>query len=173
MNTLYKFSQSPFYWLAMILASIVGEAVALYYQYVLEDYPCVICIHIRIWVAAFTLLGIAGLFLRKSKSGLLIANLLALVFSIGLLERSYVLYGTEEGWVQGMCAFALNFPEWFALDKWFPLMFEVQGACGFTPELLFGITMAQGLLVTGAFACTLSLAVLIPHVKVLASSTSA
>jgi disulfide bond formation protein DsbB len=38
-------------------------------------------------------------------------------------------------------------PDWFALDVWFPKLFKVWEPCGYTPELLFGITMAEGLLV--------------------------
>ncbi|MDH3971388.1 MAG: disulfide bond formation protein B, partial [Gammaproteobacteria bacterium] len=38
-------------------------------------------------------------------------------------------------------------PSWFALDQWFPAMFKVWEACGYTPELLFGVTMAEALLV--------------------------
>ena len=36
-------------------------------------------------------------------------------------------------------------PAWFALDKWFPLVFEVQASCGYTPELWSGFTMAEAL----------------------------
>jgi disulfide bond formation protein DsbB len=38
-------------------------------------------------------------------------------------------------------------PAWFALDKWLPSVFEVQTACGYTPIVLFEISMAEALLV--------------------------
>ena len=41
----------------------------------------------------------------------------------------------------------LGLPSWFALDEWFPVLFGVWEACGDTPELLFGITMAEALIV--------------------------
>jgi disulfide bond formation protein DsbB len=37
-----------------------------------------------------------------------------------------------------------------ALQEWFPALFKVWEACGYTPELLFGITMAEALLVMSA-----------------------
>ncbi len=40
-----------------------------------------------------------------------------------------------------------SLPNWFALDKWWPTVFEVMEPCGYTPELLFGITMAEALVV--------------------------
>ena len=126
-----------------------------------------VCIHIRIWVAAFLLWSLAGLWMRQSVKGLILANLVAFVISIGLLERTYVLYGTEQGWVDGMCTFALGFPSWFALDVWLPWIFEVQGACGFTPELIWGITMAQGLIVSAILAWFITLVMLVVSIKAL------
>ena len=163
----YQFIQSPKYWVLMFISTLTAEAVALYYQYVLDDYPCVICIHIRIWVAALLLWSLLGFYLRRSDKGLLTACAGAFFIVIGLLERSYVLYGTEQGWVDGMCSYALNFPSWFAVDVWFPWIFEVQGACGYTPELIWGITMAQVLLVISVLGLIITLAALLISVKAL------
>ena len=44
----------------------------------------------------------------------------------------------------------LGMPAWFALDKWFPAIFEVQTSCGYTPIIFFNITMAEILLVVSA-----------------------
>lgn len=161
MQIVKSFLNSPFYWLLMAVAALMAEIIALYYQYVLDDYPCVVCIHIRLWVAAFLLLGVAGLWLRKTKAGLLIAQVLSVVFSLGFLERSYVLYGTENGFISGSCSISLGFPEWFAVDQWMPWLFKVEGACGFTPDVLFGITMAESLLAASIFAVAITVLSLI------------
>ena len=55
--------------------------------------------------------------------------------------------GTERGTVFGECSMELGLPAWFALDKWFPLVFEVQASCGYTPELWSGFTMAEALVI--------------------------
>ncbi|HEY9052592.1 MAG TPA: disulfide bond formation protein B, partial [Gammaproteobacteria bacterium] len=46
---------------------------------------------------------------------------------------------------------------WFAIDKWFPQVFGVWTSCGYTPELLFGITMAEGLLIISMVLALISL----------------
>lgn len=46
----------------------------------------------------------------------------------------------------GSCSFDLGLPSWLALDKWMPLIFKVQTTCGYTPELAFGVSMAEVLL---------------------------
>ncbi|MCK5880880.1 MAG: disulfide bond formation protein B [Sinobacterium sp.] len=165
MQILQQFVKGPFYWVAMALLAVIAQGVALYYQYVLDDYPCLLCIHVRIWVTAFFLLGVIGFWLRRSKAGLLIAHVLSLIFSVGLLERSYVLYGTENGFIDGTCTISLGFPSWFALDAWVPWLFEVQGACGFTPNLWLGFTMAEGLLAASAVAVMITATVLIMNMK--------
>lgn len=76
----------------------------------------------------------------------------------GLLERSYVLLGTERGFVVGDCDFNLGLPSWFTSDKWFPSLFQVETSCGNTPELLFGVTMAEGLIVMSAIMVLFSVA---------------
>ena len=47
-------------------------------------------------------------------------------------------------------------PSWFAIDVWFPQLFKVQTSCGYTPELLFGITMAEALIVSSALLLVLA-----------------
>jgi disulfide bond formation protein DsbB len=75
----------------------------------------------------------------------------------GLLERSYQLLGTERGWIFGSCDFDLGLPSWLALQEWLPSFFKVWESCGYTPELLFGITMAEALLVMSTLLMLASL----------------
>ena len=64
-----------------------------------------------------------------------------------LVERSWQVLAVERAWVFGDCDMDLDMPAWFALDKWLPSVFEVQTSCGYTPFVLFEITMAEALLV--------------------------
>ena len=73
-------------------------------------------------------------------------NLLALACALGLGERAWFLYQLENGIGNGSCEFQLGMPDWFAIDQWFPSLFEVRNLCSFTPEMLFGLSMAEGLL---------------------------
>jgi len=142
--------QSRIYWIALVLFGIALESAALFYQYVLDEWPCVLCIQVRIWVMAFILLGLLALFFNRSSGARRLFHGLSVVIMIGLLERSWRLLAVERGWIFGDCAMDLGMPAWFALDKWFPWLFEVQTSCGYTPLIVFNITMAEVLLVVSA-----------------------
>ena len=64
-----------------------------------------------------------------------------------MVERSYQLLGTERGFVFGDCGFELGLPSWLAIDVWIPSIYRIETSCGYTPELIFGITMAEFLMV--------------------------
>jgi disulfide bond formation protein DsbB len=144
------FSKSAWYWLLLVLTGLSFEGVALYYQYVLELMPCVMCIQVRIWMMALILVALAAIWVRRNAFMNLLAHMLTVVIAIGLLERSYQLLGTERGFTFSNCGLDLGMPAWFALDAWFPALFQVQTSCGYTPELLFGVTMAEALIVFSA-----------------------
>ena len=154
-NKLAMTGQSNWYWAGLLLLGIMQEVIALYYQYVLHKLPCVLCIHVRIWVMAMILVAILGLSIRK-KTLRNVAQVFIALISLGLLDRSWQLLGVERGFILGSCSMDPGLPSWFALDKWFPFMFEVQDMCGYTPVLLFGITMAEALLVLSAVLLLLS-----------------
>lgn len=154
-NTLATIGQSNLYWAGLMLLGILQEAIALYYQYVLHKLPCVLCIHVRIWVMGMILVAILALFIRK-RALRNIPQVLNALIMLGLLERSWQLLGVERGFILGSCSMESGLPAWFALDKWFPFMFQVQDMCGYTPRLLFGITMAEALLALSATLLLLS-----------------
>ena len=157
LDSLAKIGKGSLYWLALALIGLSLEAVALFYQHVLEEMPCVMCIQVRLWVMALIMVALLVLVLRRLRFMPVAGHLLTVVIAAGLLERSYQLLGTERGFVFGECGFDMGLPEWFTPDVWFPAMFEVQTTCGYTPELLFGITMAEALIVTSAVFVLLSL----------------
>ena len=144
---------SPLYWLALALTGLSMEAVALFYQYVLDEMPCVLCIQVRLWVLV--------LLLRRLKYMPVLGHMLTVVIAAGLLERSWQLLGTERGFVDGECGFSLGLPAWFTPDTWFPALFRVETSCGYTPELLFGVTMAEALIVMSAIFVLLSVSMTI------------
>ena len=134
------------YWLGLFVLGLAMEGVALYYQHVLGDEPCQLCIHVRIWVAAFTLLALLMCLLPKNHWLNMGGHLLAVACMVGFWERCKVLIDVELGRGNTSCGIYLNFPEWFALDRWMPSVFEVRNFCGQTPEMWFGITMAEMLM---------------------------
>jgi disulfide bond formation protein DsbB len=158
LDTLASIGKSSCYWLALLLIGLSFEAVGLFYQYVLEEMPCVLCIQVRLWVMALIIVTLLALSQLRLRFKPVPVHLLTVVISGGLLERSYQLLGTERGFVLGDCGFDLGLPAWFTPDAWFPILFQVQTSCGYTPELLFGITMAEALIVVSAMLLLLSVA---------------
>lgn len=150
------FSEKKWYWLALLIFFISLEFTALFYQYVLDYLPCVLCIHVRIWVLGIIAVSLLALQLLKNWYGLLLVHILMILLSTGLFERSYQLLGTERGFIYGSCSMESGLPAWFALDEWMPLLFKVWEPCGYTPELLFGITMADGLIVLSSLLLIVS-----------------
>ena len=67
MNLIKKIGKHNWYWIFLIVLGLSMEAAALYYQYVLEEWPCVLCIHIRIWILGFVAVAILALLLKQFK----------------------------------------------------------------------------------------------------------
>lgn len=161
LQTLYKISANKWYWLVFLFLGIAFEATALFYQYALDYAPCVLCIHVRIWILGLILVALLALSLYRYRLGQIVAQLLMLIITAGLMERAYQLLGVERGFIMGNCTMESGLPAWFALDQWIPLVFQVWEPCGYTPELLFGITMAEALLVIFTLLFLLSGALLL------------
>ena len=147
-DRLYRIAIGTPYWAALVLLALALESVALFFQYQLDYGPCVMCIHVRVWLLGLILAGVIGLLVRHLRGLLVLAQVLVMVVGAGILERSLKLLGTERGTLEGSsCGMESGLPVWFALDQWFPSMFQAMEPCGYTPVLPFGVTMAEALVV--------------------------
>ncbi|VAW59355.1 hypothetical protein MNBD_GAMMA08-1972 [hydrothermal vent metagenome] len=146
LNKLQKMADSRLYWAAYGIGGISLLGVALIYQHVFEELPCVVCIQIRLWISLLIVLSAGGLWLREKPSLNLLMQWAIVLTSAGFVERSYLLLGTERGFIFGACGFDVGLPSWFAVEQWLPWLYQVETSCGYTPELLFGITMAEALI---------------------------
>lgn len=153
MISINKLLQSRYYWLAIAFFGFASLAVALFYQYALGEEPCQVCIQSRLWVLAFTLVAVVMAVCPQTRVVRLIGHIGVLVAGAGLAERAWFLYQLENGIGDGSCEFFLGMPEWFAVDRWVPWLFEVRNLCSFTPEMLFGLSMAEALMVAGVGLC--------------------
>ena len=150
MQAIKQLLLSRMYWLGIAAGGVALLAIALYYQHALGDEPCQVCVHVRVWVAAFTLLALVMAAVPLNRWLQLAGNVVLCVCGVGVAERAYYLYLIENGLGEGSCEFFLGYPNWFALDKWMPGVFEVRNLCGYTPEMFYGLTMAESLVLTGA-----------------------
>lgn len=149
-------AHSRWYWLSLIVIGTSLLIAALIFQYVLDEMPCVVCIHVRLWISLLMLIALFGLFTCHSRWLNIFANLAVVGTAVALIERSYLLLGTERGFIFGDCGFSLGLPGWFAIDDWLPWIYRIETSCGYTPELIFGITMAESLMVLSVCLLLLS-----------------
>ena len=147
-------------WAAVILICVGLLGGALYFQIAENDYPCELCIYTRVWITAIALAAVAGLVLRNTVWPARAVVAIELVLSIGLANVVYQLIGLEYGFgAIGQCSIYPDFPTWAPLDQWLPVLFQVQGPCAATPEVILGLSMADGLTVIAiAFIVSFALA---------------
>ena len=157
MSSLTNLLQSRWYWAVVAALGFMLLAVALYYQYALGDEPCQVCIHARLWVVAFTLIALIMLVIPQTSLVRVAGNVGVSIAGAGLFERARYLYRLENGIGDGSCQFQLGMPDWFAVDRWMPWLFEVRNLCSFTPEMLLGLSMAETLMGVGVGVCLVAI----------------
>ena len=160
-NRLKLLSQSKWYWLMYIVSGISLLAIALYYQHSLEELPCVVCIQVRLLISLLIIVAIVGLLSRNNKIINRLSHLSVVLIAISSVERCYLLLGTEKGFVFADCGFTLGLPAWFAIEEWLPWLYRIETSCGYTPEILFGITMAEALMLLSSSLLLLSFCVFV------------
>lgn len=162
--SLKSLTTNAHYWWLMLLIGLAMEVVALTYQYLLDYGPCPLCIHLRIGVLGFLLVSALALLIR-SPIWWRMSHAMNIIVFAWLSERAYWLLGTEKGFVFFQCGLDAELPIWFALDKWLPALFEPRETCGYTPSLLFGITMAEVSIVLFPLMLLISLALLVISIR--------
>ncbi len=156
------------FWFCLAAFALFLEGAALVYQYVLGYLPCVVCIHVRLIVAAALLVWLIAGFVCGSTWPRRLAMLVSLALSAAMAERSWQLLATENGWTVGSCEMTLGMPEWIAVDQWLPWLFEIHEPCGYTPYIVAKISMAEVLmglsvLMILMFVCLAALAIVRPQ----------
>jgi disulfide bond formation protein DsbB len=147
LKRLKDIQQGHGYWLVYIAGSLLLMAAAMYFQYIREEPPCLMCIQVRLLLSLLIFIAVIGLLTRRHPMMNVLANISTVLVALSMSERAYQLLGTERGFVFSDCGFDLGLPAWLALDEWLPWLFRVQTTCGYTPEIVFGITIAESLMV--------------------------
>ncbi|CDG21274.1 Disulfide bond formation protein B [Xenorhabdus poinarii G6] len=137
-------------WLLMALTVLLLEATALYFQYVMQLQPCVMCIYER--VALLGILGAALLGAIAPKTPLRWLAILVWIYSAW--------QGLRLAWDHTMmqlypspfntCEFFVQFPSWLPLNDWLPSVFQAYGDCSIKQWAFLTLDMPQWLL--GIFA---------------------
>lgn len=150
-------------WSEIAILALLAWLVAVVYQYVFDDAPCILCIHVRLLLTAVLIISLVGAVTTQTAWAQILTWLALLGVSGWLVERGWQLVATERGWVLGSCGLNLDLgmPSWFPVDQWMPELFEATTPCGKSPELMFGVSMAEGSLVLGGLLALIALANLI------------
>lgn len=164
LDTLKQTSQNPWYWSLLIAGSLFLLATALFFQYGFDEPPCLVCIQVRLLISLLLIVSIVGLLSRFIKAMNLVSHLSVVLIWAVMVERSYLLLGTERGFIFSDCGFDLGLPSWFAIEQWLPWLYRVETTCGYTPEIIFGITMAEALIVLSGLLLIISLSVFIAYI---------
>lgn len=162
LNLLSTLARSRVYWFLILLACVLLEGVALYYQYVLDYGPCVLCIHIRAWIAG---LGVLALIMLFMPAFAFLGHLLSLLLASGFAYSSWRTLGIERGTIIDACSMDAGFPDWLRLDLWLPQVFEPWEPCGYTPVMPLDITMAEALMGISAAWVVASLLLLLGSLR--------
>lgn len=161
LNKLDNISKNRWYWSFYIVCGALLLLIALYYQHVLDEQPCVVCIQIRLLITLYILVSVFSLIVDINKVGRFFSNVSIVIVSASFVERCYLLLGTERGFIFSDCGFSLGLPSWLAIEDWVPWLYRIETSCGYTPEVVFGITMAELLMVISVSVLFLSSFILI------------
>jgi disulfide bond formation protein DsbB len=134
-------------WLLLAATALGLELTALYFQYVLELDPCVLCVYERTGVAGIFAAGLLGAIVPRLRlfrwSGLVLWGVSA---GWGLsIAMQHV--GIQLGKIDLTCSYLPDFPAWAPLEQWWPEVFMPTGLCGDVQWVFAGLSMPQWMVV--------------------------
>jgi disulfide bond formation protein DsbB len=143
---LYLLPTFRLFWLALLLTALGLEAAALYFQYVMELDPCVLCVYERLAVAGIALSGLLGVLAPSHLVWRIVCYAVWAASAIWGLTLAMEHVGIQFGTGNLNCEFFANFPDWFKLDQWLPSVFTPTGYCADIQWQFLSLTMPQWML---------------------------
>lgn len=160
MKTLSDLVTNKRAWQLLAISALLLEFSALFFQYVLDLQPCIMCIYQRVAIWAIFFAGLIGSFGYN--------QILIRVLSYGLWATGAIwglIIALEHVEMQSSkfsflfsCEFVPNFPSWAPLHEWIPALFEATGTCGKISWEFLGYSMPQWMVVVyGAYTVLFSI----------------
>ncbi len=149
-------------WLLLAISALTIELSALFFQYVMDLAPCIMCVYQRLAILAIFSAGVIGTVGCQN----VFARTLAYLSWGGsaiwgfIIALEHVDMQANSGSLFFSCEFIPNFPTWAPLHQWLPLLFEATGDCGEISWQFFGFSMPQWMVVIYALY-TLAFAVVL------------
>lgn len=136
-------------WLLLALSALGLELCALYFQYVMDLAPCIMCVYQRVAICGIILAGVIG---YAGSHYLLIRIISYILWATGaiwglLIALEHVDLQASSGSLFYSCEFVPNFPTWAPLHEWIPFLFEATGDCGEISWQFLGYSMPQWMVV--------------------------
>ena len=162
------FSELPRQRLPWVLLALTGfglELCALFFQYVMELSPCVLCVYERLAMMGIMCAGLLGAIAPR--------NLLIRTsgFALWFISAGYSLsLAIEHVNIQlnpspfSTCDFFPNFPSWAPLHEWAPWLFNPTGFCDDISWQFLTYTMPQWLIVISVMYLIAAVIVLGCHI---------
>jgi len=138
-------------WLLLAASAFALELSALYFQYVMQLEPCIMCVYERITMLAIIVAGLIG---SSAPKNLVIRLIAFAVWATGaiwglLLAIEHTNYQINPS-PFATCDFYPNFPEWLPLHELVPWLFNPTGDCSDIVWTFLNYSMPQWLIVTFA-----------------------
>ncbi|WP_206486331.1 disulfide bond formation protein DsbB [Thalassotalea sp. G2M2-11] len=134
----------------LLAASALGlELAALFFQYVMDLKPCIMCIYQRVAIWAIFFAGLIGYFSNQFILGRLFSYSFWATGAIWglLIALEHVEMQTSTMSFLFSCEFVPNFPQWAPLHEWIPALFAATGDCGEINWQFLGLSMPQWMVV--------------------------
>ncbi|GLX83181.1 disulfide bond formation protein DsbB [Thalassotalea eurytherma] len=159
---------NPQAWLLLAFSALVFEGCALYFQYILNLEPCIMCIYQRVAIFGILFAGIIG-FIGSDN---ITARILAFAsWGLGAIWGLVIALEHVEMQTSSMsflfsCEVVPNFPSWAPLHEWLPSIFAATGDCGKISWQFLGYSMPEWMIIVFATYSLIWLVVLASTLKV-------
>jgi len=138
-------SDNPRAWQLLAVTALALELAALYFQYVLDLAPCIMCVYQRVALWSIFIGGVIGTIAAQ--------NMIARIISYGfwavgaiwglIIAIEHVETQQSEFSFLFSCDIIPNFPSWAPLHEWIPQLFAATGDCGKISWEFLGYSMPQ------------------------------
>lgn len=153
-------------WVLLALTGISLELCALFFQYVLELQPCVLCVYERLAMLGIISAGLIGTIAPRN----IFIRLCG--FSLWMISAGYSLsLAIEHVNIQlnpspfATCDFFPNYPSWAPLHEWAPWLLNPTGFCDEINWQFLTLSMPQWLIITSSIYLAVAFIVLITHLS--------
>jgi len=139
-------------WALLALSALAFELCALFFQYIMDLAPCIMCVYQRLAIAAIIVAGFIGSVLHQYALARVIAYAFWATGAIWglIIALEHVEMQSSTASLFFSCEFTPNFPTWAPLHEWLPFLFEATGDCGEISWQFLGYSMPQWMVVVFA-----------------------